>query len=666
MPPSLPPVSTDAVVVYAPRLAPLAGEAAFDARAIPPAVLREAPRLDAALTATPGISLFRRTSSVAANPTTQGLSLRAVAPSGAGRALVTLDGAPQNDPFGGWVIWTALPPESLGGVTVVRGGGAGPYGAGALTGVVALQEAPARAGVQALTLSAGQRESYRAAAVVGGPNVLVTAAGESSSGYTPVRGAAAGAVDRPLSLRDASFAFRAQASLGAAQGAMRFGVYEERRGAGLAGAASRASGASGAVTLAKPATEGALGWRLQAWMRASAFANSSVAVAADRSGATPANDQYATPAQGYGLNAAVQGRRGRLGWEAGADARLARGVEFERFRYQNGAFTRGRKAGGEASVVGAYLDADWRAKDWLLTTGARLDAWRSGRAVRREWDLQTGALTLDSHPAGSQGTTPTFRAGARYTLSPELWARAAAYSSFRPPTLNELHRPFRVGNDVTEANPSLKPERLAGLEAGLGGEGAAPWSATAFFNRVSDPITNVTVGAGPATFPTAGFIPAGGVLRRRQNAGRIDAWGLEGEASGAAADGTVGWRLAASYTHARVDGGGAAPQLTGKRPAQAPAVAATAALDWRPVERLQLRAELRYEGLRYEDDLNSRRLKAGAVLDGRAAWRLAPGAEVFLEADNLADVRLAVGQTADAVTSYGEPRTVRVGVAYRR
>src|SRR6202008_3043473 len=101
-------------------------------------------------------SVSRPPATIAANPTTQGLSLRAIAPSGAGRALVTLDGAPQNDPFGGWVIWSALPPEGLAGVNIVRGAGAGPYGAGALTGVVALQERGAGEGVQALDISAGE------------------------------------------------------------------------------------------------------------------------------------------------------------------------------------------------------------------------------------------------------------------------------------------------------------------------------------------------------------------------------------------------------------------------------------------------------------------------------------------------------------------------------
>src|SRR6185503_16029007 len=153
MPAALPPPpanQVEVVVVYPPRLAPLGGEAAFSAVQVGPEILKATPRLDEALKQVPGVSLFRRTSSVAANPTTQGLSLRAIAPSGAGRALVTLDGAPQNDPFGGWVIWSALPPEGLDGVSIVRGAGAGAYGAGALTGVVALRERPADRALHAL------------------------------------------------------------------------------------------------------------------------------------------------------------------------------------------------------------------------------------------------------------------------------------------------------------------------------------------------------------------------------------------------------------------------------------------------------------------------------------------------------------------------------------
>src|SRR5258708_36028867 len=127
------------VVVRAARLPPAAGDAAFSIIRIEPRALASNERLDVALATAPGFSLYRRTSSPGANPTTQGVSLRGIAGSGASRALVTLDGVPQNDPFGGWVIWAGLPSEIIGGADIVRGGGAGAYGAGALPGVIGLR-----------------------------------------------------------------------------------------------------------------------------------------------------------------------------------------------------------------------------------------------------------------------------------------------------------------------------------------------------------------------------------------------------------------------------------------------------------------------------------------------------------------------------------------------
>ena len=56
-----------------------------------------------------GFSLFRRSGSRYANPTSQGVSLRGLGASGARRALVLVDGLPLNDPFGGWVYWARVP-----------------------------------------------------------------------------------------------------------------------------------------------------------------------------------------------------------------------------------------------------------------------------------------------------------------------------------------------------------------------------------------------------------------------------------------------------------------------------------------------------------------------------------------------------------------------------
>jgi len=107
-------------VVQAARLQAAAGDWAFSILKIDPTVLKVSERLDEALGPAPGFSLFRRTSSLGANPTTQGVSLRGIAGSGASRVLITLDGVPQNDPFGGWVIWTGLPTETISAATLVR------------------------------------------------------------------------------------------------------------------------------------------------------------------------------------------------------------------------------------------------------------------------------------------------------------------------------------------------------------------------------------------------------------------------------------------------------------------------------------------------------------------------------------------------------------------
>ena len=139
MPVDLPPL-VDVVTVEAARLPPSPADKAFSIVTIDGEAIATAPRLDEALTSTPGVQLFRRTSSQASNPTTQGISVRSIAGSGASRALVTLDGVPQNDPFGGWVLWTGLPTIAVEQARIVRGAGAGPYGAGALTGTIQLSE----------------------------------------------------------------------------------------------------------------------------------------------------------------------------------------------------------------------------------------------------------------------------------------------------------------------------------------------------------------------------------------------------------------------------------------------------------------------------------------------------------------------------------------------
>jgi outer membrane receptor protein involved in Fe transport len=668
------PVDLDDVVVTAARLPPAAGDAAFSVIRLDAQVLDRATRLDEALATVPAVSLFRRTSSLGANPTTQGISLRAIAPSGAGRTLVTLDGVPLNDPFGGWVIWSQVAPESLASLDIVRGSGAGPYGAGALTGVIALRERDREGG--RLDVSGGEYGGRRVAAGTtlthGRVAITGSALYDRSDGYVPVRDVSAGAADTPLDLETRSAALRADIGLdGATALSLRASAYDEARGSGLSGARSSATGQGYSATLARTPGRDRLGWRVQAWRRESDFANSAVAVAPGRVATTPANDQFATPATGWGGNLALRRSGldvggGRLEWEVGGDARFSEGETREQFRFMVGQFTRDRFAGGETSIAGAYFEGAWTDGPWLIAGGLRLDHWKNAQGRRLERDRLTSLPTLDETYPDRSGEVASARLAVRRDLTADLAVRAAAYSGFRPATLNELHRPFRVGNDLTEANAALEPEMLQGVEAGLSWDrDRTRFGATVFLNRIEAAIVNVTIGAGPgiiSALPRAGFIPAGGVLRQRQNAGVIEAVGLEFTAEHRFDDVTfVG---AVSATDAEVDGGSAAPQLTGLRPAQAPVLSATAGVDWRPTDGLTLGVRGRYESRRFDDDLNSRVLDAALTVDARADWRIREGVALYAAVDNLFDKDIEVSKTADGVSGFGPPRAVRVGVSF--
>jgi outer membrane receptor protein involved in Fe transport len=649
------PQPIEQVTVTSARLPEAVGSAAFSTVKLDKKQLEKSDRLDDALKQVPGLSLFRRTVSISSNVTTQGVSLRNIAPSGAGRALVLLDGVPLNDPFGGWIVWTALPYEDIGGAEVVRGAGAGPYGAGALTGTILLAERDQGDGM--VDAQVGSLSSARVGAShgesIGDVDLFASASFERSNGWIPARPPTRGAADNHVWFDGGSASLRANTYFGGVLMSARASFYDEGRGAGLVGGSSSAHGATGSLTLAEGPSGDRLGWRLQGWVVRSSFANHSVSVAPDRTFTTPSNDQFETPALGLGFNAALLGQSGAFHWEAGADLRDDSGESRELFRFTGGTFTMTRRAGGRAIVGGLYGEGAIDTSQWLLTLGVRGDYWATSQGHLVETVRATGAITNDQDYAGRDGVVPTARAGIRRNFDDGEYLRVAGYAGFRAPTLNELYRPFRAGNVVTEANADLKPEKLYGAEAGWGGDrGALHWDATAFWNELHQAVANVTVGVN---------------LQQRQNAGDVRAFGLEGQASYALSD-TLNARAAISHTEAKFVSG----QLDGLRPAQAPRTTITAGATWLPLESVQLDADLHWESMRFEDDQNKLRLGSAFVLDLRAAWRFADGWSAFVEADNATDAEVATAEnstiTINGVTrevvSFGQPRVIWAGLRF--
>ncbi|MBV8801093.1 MAG: TonB-dependent receptor [Alphaproteobacteria bacterium] len=651
---------TEQVFVTAAKLPEAVGGAAFSTVSLTPEQLSVSGRLDEALEQVPGLSLFRRTNSISANASTQGVSLREIAPSGASRALVLLDGIPMNDPFGGWVIWTQLPFEDMGGAEIVRGAGAGPYGAGALTGTILLTERDSAQGIA--DIAGGTLNSARGGASRGealdGIDLFASIAGERTNGWIPVQEPDRGAADNHVWFDGGEASLRAQTQIGSILESARIGYYDESRGAGVVGATSSAHGLTSSLSFASNPGASGPGWRLQGWMVHSGFSNTSVSVAPGRGGTTPANDQFATPALGFGGNAALLGQSGALHWEAGADLRGDSGESRELYKFNGSEFSMFRRSGGRSVVAGVYGEGAIDTSQWLLTLGGRGDYWATSQGHLVEMDRATGTITNQQEYEGKHGIVPTARGGIRRNFNDGQYLRAAAYAGFRVPSLNELYRPFRVGNDVTQANANLRPEKLYGAELGWGGGwDRLRWDATLFYNQLHSAIANVTIGqvfCGPV---------ACGTLRQRQNAGDVGALGFESQLTYTVADNFSAWS-AVALSNAKFTSG----PLDGFRPAQTPRATITGGTSWQPLPKLALDAQLRWEGLRYENDLNTLRLGAALVLDMRATYSITEALAGYVAVDNATDANVATAATQDAllgeVISYGQPRIVWAGITY--
>jgi vitamin B12 transporter len=657
---------TETIVVSANHLPGAVGHGAFSTVSLSQDQLTNYNQVDAALEQVPGVSLFRRTTSLSANPTTQGVSLRAIAPSAASRALVLLEGVPLNDPFGGWVIWSALPVEAIGGVDIVRGAGSGPYGSGALTGTILLKERDSVDGISEADISGGSLDTYRAGASGGaelGPVKLFAAgAVQHSNGWIPVEPDSRGPADNHVRFNAGSASLRGETDLGdGITASARVGYYDLLQGAGLVGAEATAQGETASLTVARNAEQGGIGWRVQSWLIRSDLSNISVSTSNTpvlQASTTPANDQYSTPAIGWGWNAAALGESGAFHWEAGADLRDDNGQSHELFGFSTALdrYLDGRRSGGQEVITGVYGEGAYASGPWLATLGARLDYWATSEGHLLQDVLASGTITTNTDFAGRNGAVPTGRAGVRHTFDDGQFLRLAAYAGFRVPSLNELYRPFRVGNVVTNANAALTPEKLDGVEAGWGGEtGILTWSATGFWNTLHDAIEN-------ATIALSNCAPGTGMCQQRKNVGNIDALGLEAEASENIAS-DFAFREAVAWTDARVRPGATAPQLSGKRPAQAPGAVITAGAHWEPLSPLSLDADLRWVSAQYEDDLNTIKLGSALTLDVRAAWKFSNGVSLYGKIDNALDAKVATGNTT-GVINIGAPRIFEIGLSY--
>jgi len=604
-------------------------------------------RIEDVLRDVAGFQQFRRSDSRSSNPSNQGVTLRALGGNASSRALVLLDGVPVADPFFGYIPFSALVPERLSVVRVTRGGGSGAFGAGAVAGTIELASASRDQlpGFAASALYGSRNASELSAAItpdIGGGYVSLSGRWDRGDGFhtTPVDQRVAASV--PAAYDGWSANLRAVAPLSAtAEVQFRATLFRDTRTLRFRGADSLSEGQDASIRFISRGP-----WQVDAlaYIQARDFANIVISSSTFRK----TLDQRATPSTGLGGKIELRPPVGDAHLlRIGIDSRFARGDMYEDAYNANIAanpVTARRHAGGRQTTYGLFVEDDWTLGRLVLTGGVRADRW----AIDGGFFRAVGANARDDIYSDRAGWRFSGRAGALLRMGEGSALRAAVYSGFRLPTLNELYRPFTVFPITTNANAALKPEKLEGAEAGFDWALTPAFGigATIFYNRLDDAIANITLNA---------------TTRERRNVDRVAARGVELTATGRAGDVS----LFASYAYSRSRVRAPGTPFDGFAPAQSPRHTASATLAWAPTQGPSVAATLRYVSRQYEDDLQSDSLPAALTLDGTAQLPLGGGVTLTARGENLFDERI-VTRNAGGSIDLGTPRTLWIGLRIAR
>ena len=162
------------------------------------------PTMDGQVRQLPGVELFRRSSSLVANPTSQGISLRALGSTSASRTLVTEDDVPLNDAIGGWIHWEEQPELATDRIEVLRGGASDLYGSSAIGGVLNVVPVRPSSTMGEVRSSYGGEGTYDTAAILQttfGPwGLLATGGAVGTDGFIQLAPDQRGPIDTPSNM----------------------------------------------------------------------------------------------------------------------------------------------------------------------------------------------------------------------------------------------------------------------------------------------------------------------------------------------------------------------------------------------------------------------------------------------------------------------------------
>lgn len=619
--------------------------------------------LDDTLRQVPGFSLFRRSGSRTANPTSQGVSLRGVGASGPSRALVLEDGIPITDPFGGWVYWDRVPRQSISSIEVAEGGASDLYGSDAMGGVINVRTQPVNASHASLEASYGNENtpdlSLSSSLALGKWGLGFSTEAFHTDGFILVPESIRGPIDTRAGLDYRALDATLERQITErARVFLRANYLGEQRQNGKLGEGNHANIRQLAAGADWQTAQAGL-FTVRAYGGPELLDQNFFAIGAGRATETLTNVQR-VPIKNFGLSAQWSRTAGaHQTWVAGFEAEGVRGSSNE-YKFIGGSRTSTSVvgAGGRQRTYSVFGEDVIRiGEDWIITADARFDHWSNYDALAATQSLvKPGPAAVTVFPDRTeQAFSPRLSVLRRL---PHNWSlTASGYRAFRAPTLNELYRSFRLGNVLTEANDQLMAERLTGGEAGTGWVSSGQRvtaRGVVFWSDINKPVENVTLSA------TANLI-----TRQRQNLGKTQSRGVNLNSSQNLTH-TLSLTEGYEFTDATILSYPATNSLVGLRIPEVPRHEVTFQVRYSdpeaasPLARFDLGLQGRAESAAYDDDVNTLRLNPYFTLDATVSRKLTSGAEIFLAAENLTNQRYQVALTP--VANLGPPILVRAGI----
>jgi outer membrane receptor protein involved in Fe transport len=614
--------------------------------------------LDDQLRQIPGVELFRRSSSLVANPSSQGISLRALGSTSASRTLLTEDDVPLNDAFAGTIHWQEQPELAIKSIELLRGGASDLYGSSAIGGVVSVVPVIPTADQGELRSSYGSEGTYDDSLLLEGkrgPWGLLAAGGVlGTDGYIQEAPDQRGPVDLASNVHSQNGEFLADRKRGTLRLMARGSGFNEARNNGT-------PYQTNGTRLWRYATggdwqgprNGSLVARFygstdhfrQTFSSVSNLPDFGAPTCSYRCGEIPTKFSL-TPDNELGAVAHwSQPLSAGLLLVAGADTHDVRVWDREQSYGSSSTLTNLHDHQRDSA---AYVEAMAVRKAWTLTASGRMDWFQNYDGQSLTWNGSSWAPSASQPPQfGQRFFDP------RVGLSRKLWnhwaVNASGFRAFREPSPNELYRATQVGNQLTLANGNLLSERATGWETGLATEGR--WGSIRsgyFFTQVNRPITAVTVNATSSP-----------ILLKRENLGQIESRGvsLDYEFS------PLRWLMldgGYQYAHATVSRGN---QYVGNWiPEVARNLASLNVRAYRPsLGTLNLQSRL--SGRQYDDAANQYLLHGYFRLDAFASHDFGKRFQLFTAGENLLNRQIEDSKTP--TTTLGIPRVGRVGFLVR-